>query len=194
MFNYSKNNITQYVISHYKSRIIYFLAIIVIFQINDITFPSFGADNTILILGERSLIGDNAPPPPEECMNYDSEEFYDCYLREEGYIHPASFSPGYLCSKVNTPIIWTNNDDEKHSIIFPNLEQFNSGVINPSENFTRIFNNPGNFSYFYETNPNVKGDVRIVSNEKDCEPPPLPPCDDESCRALESYANGHIGK
>src|SRR5687768_3964198 len=80
--------------------------------------------------------------------------------------YPASFSREYLCSKVHTSITWTNNDDDKHSIIFTNLETFNSGVINPSENFTRIFNNPGNFSYFDETNPNMKGHVRIVSNEK----------------------------
>ena len=195
MFINSKNKKTKSLISHFKSKIIIcFLILFVAVQINYIAFPSFAENKTILILGESSKIADNAAPPPEECEELDYEEFYDCYHREEGITFPASFSPGYVCSKVNTPIIWTNNDDSKHSIIFTNLEQYNSGIINPSENFTRIFNILGNFSYFDATNPNMKGDVRIVSNEKDCVPPPPPPCDDELCRALEANANGHIGK
>jgi hypothetical protein len=175
MFSNPKNNITKYVISHYKSRIIYFLAIIVIFQINGILFPSFAADNTILILGEElGMFSNPSSGLSEDCLNLinNREAFEDCVIQEGlGGIYPPSFSPAYLCSKENTPITWTNNDDVTHSIIFTKLETFNSGVINPSENFTRIFNNPGNFSYFDETNPNMEGRITIVSNEKDCEYP-----------------------
>ncbi|MGI0085752.1 MAG: cupredoxin domain-containing protein, partial [Nitrososphaerales archaeon] len=53
---------------------------------------------------------------------------------------------------VGTEVIWVNNDATQHTVIEDN-GAFSSPIINPGDNFSYIFNQPGTYNYHDEIHP-----------------------------------------
>ncbi len=62
---------------------------------------------------------------------------------------------------VGTEVVWENNDNVNHSSTSgtpPTLDgTWDSGILNPGEDFSRVFNTAGSFDYFCT----VHGDLMI---------------------------------
>jgi nitrite reductase (NO-forming) len=82
-----------------------------------------------------------------------------------------AFSPDHIKVKVGSTVIWTNNDNNIHTITSgvpnsPNAGQvFDSGLtslIAPSKTYSHKFTSAGEFSYFCRLHPTMVGEIEMV--------------------------------
>jgi plastocyanin len=82
-----------------------------------------------------------------------------------------AFSPNHIKIKVGSTVIWTNDDNNIHTVTSgvsntPNVGQiFDSGLtslISPSKTYSHKFTNTGEFSYFCRIHPNMVGEIEVV--------------------------------
>ncbi|MDO8467230.1 MAG: plastocyanin/azurin family copper-binding protein [bacterium] len=57
-----------------------------------------------------------------------------------------------------TKIIWKNYDDVAHSVVGPT---FQSKLLQKGESYSYTFNQPGVYSYFCGSHPNMKGEIVV---------------------------------
>ncbi len=70
---------------------------------------------------------------------------------------------GYVVVKAGTTVTWENRDNTQHtttSTASPPL--WDSGILNPGQQFSHTFNTPGTFSYICNVHP-MAGTVVVVS-------------------------------
>lgn len=82
-----------------------------------------------------------------------------------------AFSPNHIKIKVGSTVIWTNNDNNIHTVTSgtPNTpyvgQAFDSGLtslIAPSKSYAHKFTNTGDFSYFCRLHPTMVGEIEAV--------------------------------
>jgi nitrite reductase (NO-forming) len=82
-----------------------------------------------------------------------------------------AFSPNHIKIKVGSTVVWTNNDNNIHTVTSgasnsPNAgEVFDSGLtslISPSKTYSHKFTNTGEFSYFCRLHPTMVGQIEVV--------------------------------
>ena len=82
-----------------------------------------------------------------------------------------AFSPDHIKVKVGGTIIWTNDDNNIHTVTsgVPNTpsagQVFDSGLtslIAPSKTYSHKFTNAGEFSYFCRIHPTMVGEIEVV--------------------------------
>ena len=82
-----------------------------------------------------------------------------------------AFSPDHIKIKVGGTVIWTNDDNNIHTVTSgppnaPNAGQlFDSGLtslISPSKTYSHKFTSAGEFSYFCRLHPTMVGEIEIV--------------------------------
>ena len=76
----------------------------------------------------------------------------------------SCYSSSGLIVKVGETVSWKNNGNKPHSIVSGSAEigdygWFNSGVIIPGKSFSHKFSEPGQFFYYCQTHPWMKGIV-----------------------------------
>ena len=70
-----------------------------------------------------------------------------------------SFSPAELTVAPGTRVVWVNHDDVPHTVVGTKRE-FASAALDTDEQFTRVFDAAGTYSYFCGVHPHMTG--RIV--------------------------------
>ena len=82
-----------------------------------------------------------------------------------------AFSPNDIKIKVGRTVVWTNNDNNIHTVTSgvpntPNAGQvFDSGLaslIAPSKTYSHKFTNAGEFSYFCRLHPTMVGKIEVT--------------------------------
>jgi plastocyanin len=82
-----------------------------------------------------------------------------------------AFSPDHVKIKVGNTVIWTNNDNNIHTVTSgvantPNAgEVFDSGLtslISPSKTYSHKFTNAGEFTYFCRLHPTMVGEIEVT--------------------------------
>ena len=79
----------------------------------------------------------------------------------------GSYSTGYdpdnitVVIGVNNTVIWTNNDNEPHTVTATN-GNFDSGNMNPGGTFTYTFRTPGSYIYTCTYHPWMRGYVTVL--------------------------------
>src|SRR6478609_3649615 len=82
-----------------------------------------------------------------------------------------AFSPDHVKIKVGNTVIWTNNDNNIHTVSSgvantPNAgEVFDSGLtslISPSKTYSHKFTNAGEFTYFCRLHPTMVGEIEVT--------------------------------
>jgi nitrite reductase (NO-forming) len=82
-----------------------------------------------------------------------------------------AFSPDHVKIKIGNTVIWTNNDNNIHTVTSgiantPNVgEAFDSGLtslISPSKTYSHKFTNAGQFTYFCRLHPTMVGEIEVV--------------------------------
>jgi nitrite reductase (NO-forming) len=86
-------------------------------------------------------------------------------------LNNKAFSPNHIKIKIGSTVIWTNDDNNIHTVTSgvsntPNVGQiFDSGLtslISPSKTYSHKFTNTGEFSYFCRIHPNMVGEIEVV--------------------------------
>ena len=82
-----------------------------------------------------------------------------------------AFSPDHIKIKVGGTVIWTNDDNNIHTVTSgatntPNAGQvFDSGLtslISPSKTYSHEFTSAGEFSYFCRLDPTMVGEIEVT--------------------------------
>ncbi len=79
-------------------------------------------------------------------------------------IEGFAFKPATLTVAVGTKVVWTNRDQEPHTVV-SNDKGFRSGPLNTGESFSFTFTEPGNYPYFCSVHPSMTG-VVVVQGPK----------------------------
>src|SRR3954447_12715769 len=71
-------------------------------------------------------------------------------------IQGMSFSPSPVHANVGDTVVWTNADDQDHTVIAGD-GSFNSGNIGSGRSFEHKFTRAGTFGYYCKYHPRMKG-------------------------------------
>ncbi len=69
------------------------------------------------------------------------------------------FEPAELTVAAGTAVIWKNNDNVAHLLVSTGL--FESKALNSGDEFTFTFNTPGEYDYYCNIHPSMKGKVIV---------------------------------
>lgn len=72
-----------------------------------------------------------------------------------------AYTPATITVKKGTSVTWTNEDTAKHTVT-GNTGGPNSALFGKGESYTYTFNTVGEFPYYCEPHPNMKGKVVVV--------------------------------
>lgn len=80
-------------------------------------------------------------------------------------ITDQSFQPAALAVAAHSTIIWTNADDQEHSVTQgePGAPTgFDSNFLEPNATFSFTFEQPGDYVYFCRIHNEMRGVIRVV--------------------------------
>lgn len=103
----------------------------------------------------------NAPP----VVTIDNEEFNP---NNATTIHPVNmslqlpsgYSPDELTVRAGDTVMWKNVDNLVHTVTAQD-NSFDSGIIQPNQTYTRVFNTPGRYPYYCTIHPQMTGVVNV---------------------------------
>ena len=77
-----------------------------------------------------------------------------------------AFAPPELRIAAGTTVIFTNSDNAPHTATAgtdaePQPEQFDTGLLQPGESGTVVFDEPGTYAYFCERHPPMTGVIVV---------------------------------
>jgi hypothetical protein len=72
---------------------------------------------------------------------------------------------------INSSVTWINDDESFHTVTSGSILKgpngiFNSGILAPKVNWSRTFNNEGNFTYYCTIHPYMDGTIRVASMDQ----------------------------
>jgi plastocyanin len=77
-----------------------------------------------------------------------------------------AFAPAELRITAGTTVVFTNSDGAPHTATAgtdaePTPERFDTGLLQPGERFTVVFDEPGTYAYFCERHPPMTGVIVV---------------------------------
>src|SRR5215212_11003528 len=75
-----------------------------------------------------------------------------------------SFEPGTVTVPVGTTVTWTNTGSHSHTVTADD-GSFDSGRLDPGEQFPHTFDQPGTFTYHCGFHPEMQGSVVVTEQE-----------------------------
>jgi plastocyanin len=114
-----------------------------------------------------------------------------------------SFEPGTLTVPAGTTVTWTNAGSRPHTVTADD-GSFDSGRLDPGEQFSQTFEQPGTFTYHCGFHPEMQGSIVVTEQqaaESDSTPEPQPvnedneatPAVDEAASSEPAAASGAAG-
>jgi plastocyanin len=79
---------------------------------------------------------------------------------EKARITDGTFEPATLTIKPGTPVRWTNDGKDVHTVTAVKGE-FDSGDVQPGREFTATFTKPGTFEYYCRHHKEMKGTIIV---------------------------------
>lgn len=77
-----------------------------------------------------------------------------------------AFEPGTLSVPVGTTVTWTNRGERPHTITADD-GSFDSGRLDPGEEFSFTFDTAGSFTYFCGFHPDMQGEIVVTDQQTD---------------------------
>ncbi|MGA9569849.1 MAG: cupredoxin domain-containing protein [Candidatus Acidiferrales bacterium] len=71
-----------------------------------------------------------------------------------------SFGPTAVTVPVGTTVTWTNRDDIPHTVVSTD-GVFKSKALDTDDQFSFVFNKPGDYSYFCSIHPKMTGQIIV---------------------------------
>ena len=110
-------------------------------------------------------------PSPSTNNNNNNNAIQVSIVKGAATLANKAFSPDHVKIKVGNTVIWTNNDNNIHTVTSgvantPNAgEVFDSGLtslISPSKTYSHKFTNAGEFTYFCRLHPTMVGEIEVT--------------------------------
>ena len=76
-------------------------------------------------------------------------------------IKDFTFSPLELRIKQGETVVWTNNDNVKHTITSDSGSELNSEQLSKSQTYSHTFNTAGTFNYHCNLHPSMKAKIIV---------------------------------
>jgi plastocyanin len=74
------------------------------------------------------------------------------------FIRDQQFLPNYNAVQKGTNVTWYNDDDKAHNVTG---ESWSSGQLLPSQNFSKVFDQPGDYKYHCSIHPEMTGEIVV---------------------------------
>jgi plastocyanin len=75
-----------------------------------------------------------------------------------------AFEPGTVTVAVGSTVTWTNTGSRPHTVTADD-GSFDSGRLDPGEQFSQVFDQPGTFSYFCGFHPDMQGSIVVTEQQ-----------------------------
>src|SRR5829696_5383987 len=98
-----------------------------------------------------------------------------------------AFEPGTVSVPVGATVTWTNTGTRPHTVTADD-GSFDSGRLDPGEQFSQTFDQPGTFSYFCGFHPDMQGSI-VVTEQGTDEPAVATPVADQPAASEPSAAD-----
>ena len=76
-------------------------------------------------------------------------------------IHDFAFSPKEITVPVGASIVWTNRDDEPHTIVSAAGAFKPSQALDTGDSFSAVLDKPGTYAYFCSIHPMMVGKITV---------------------------------
>lgn len=76
-------------------------------------------------------------------------------------IHDFAFSPKELTVPVGARIVWTNRDDEPHTVVSAAGAFKPSQALDTDDSFSAVLDKPGTYAYFCGIHPMMVGKITV---------------------------------
>ena len=76
-------------------------------------------------------------------------------------IKHLKYEPAKLTIKAGETVVWTNEDDNDHTVVSDEEDQFESENIGRGETFKHTFKSKGKFAYHCRYHPRMKGVITV---------------------------------
>ena len=73
-----------------------------------------------------------------------------------------AFSPGEITVNKGDKVKWINQDDVGHTVTSDAGRELSSGLFGNGESYEHVFDNAGEYGYFCEPHPYMKGKVIVT--------------------------------
>ena len=106
--------------------------------------------------GHMGMMGGSGSDPAKETPAVGVTE-----VRLESF----AFAPANIVIDAGTTVTWTNYDSVAHTVTSAGGDDLKSGLFGKGETFRHTFDTPGEFRYYCEPHPNMKGLVTVLALE-----------------------------
>ncbi len=80
-------------------------------------------------------------------------------------IEDFAFAPANIVIDAGTTVTWTNYDNVGHTVTSDSGDELDSGLFGEDDTFSHTFETPGEYRYYCEPHPNMKGLVTVLATE-----------------------------
>jgi plastocyanin len=100
-------------------------------------------------------------PTPTPTPNQQAVETNSISMRD------FEFEPSVIRVEPGTTVTWTNQGENAHTVVslasdeYEEGELFNSGMIQPGQTFTHTFQEAGEYQYYCDLHPQMRGRVMV---------------------------------
>jgi Cupredoxin-like domain len=124
--------------------------------------PIFGAFSAAPAVATGTSSGGSSSPPPSGAATTCGNPCVIVIKNSQfGSANQLKDGNGYVVVKAGTNVIWENRDDTQHTTT-SNSGLWDSGILNPGQNFNFTFSHAGTFSYICNVHP-MTGTVVVVT-------------------------------
>jgi plastocyanin len=109
----------------------------------------------------------------DNSQRQNQDYYYEDNSKQEYYTNSVSienfqFGPSEIVVPVGTTVTWTNYDSAPHTSTSDSSQgqTWDSGTLNQGQSFSMTFNEPGDYSYFCQLHPEMRGVIRVVADEE----------------------------
>src|SRR5215212_5942076 len=102
-----------------------------------------------------------------------------------------AFEPGTISVPVGATVTWTNTGSRPHTVTADD-GSFDSGRLDPGEQFSQTFDQPGTYTYHCGFHPEMQGTI-VVADSQAAESNEATPVGNEPASAEQEAASGAAG-
>jgi len=95
---------------------------------------------------------------------------------------PNQFLPTNIIINAGDTVVWTNSDSMAHTVTASD-NSYDSGILQPGARFSRVFTQPGTYTYRCILHPGMSGTITVVAPNPQYTPPPSTPPPTSSSQA-----------
>jgi len=103
----------------------------------------------------------DASPPPGHAMATNAVTSSTSEVKNMVAIGDFAFQPAMLTVAAGSKVVWTNRDEEPHSVVSTGALFPSSPALDTDDSYATVFAKPGTYSYFCSIHPHMVGTIIV---------------------------------